>query len=67
MTEFPQRDEEIMRRKAIPTPMDAGSPKTVETLAEKVAADPDRQLFVMRAKEPLEDCLAAIERRIGHI
>jgi len=36
-------------------------------LAEKAAEDPDAQLFLKRAKEPLEDCLAAIERRIAHI
>lgn len=36
-------------------------------LAEKAAADPDLQLFAKRAREPLEDCLAAIERRIAHI
>lgn len=36
-------------------------------LAEKAAEDPDAQLFLKRAKEPLEDCLAAIERRITQI
>ncbi len=36
-------------------------------LAAKAAEDPDAQLFLKRAKEPLEDCLAAIERRIAHI
>ena len=36
-------------------------------LDEKAAEDPDAQLFLKRAKEPLEDCLAAIERRIAHI
>jgi len=36
-------------------------------LAETAAADPDAQLFVKRAKEPLEDCLRAIERRLTHI
>ena len=36
-------------------------------LAEKAAEDPDAQLFLKRAKEPLEDCLAAIELRIAHI
>ena len=36
-------------------------------LAERVAEDPDAQVFLKRAKEPLEDCLAAIERRIAHI
>jgi sirohydrochlorin ferrochelatase len=36
-------------------------------LAEKAAEDPDAQYFLKRAKEPLEDCLTAIERRIAHI
>ena len=36
-------------------------------LIEKAAADPDVQLFAKRAKEPIQDCLAAIERRIAHI
>jgi hypothetical protein len=36
-------------------------------LAEKAAEDPDAQLFLRRAKEPPEDCMAAIERRIAHI
>ena len=36
-------------------------------LAEKAAGDPDVQLFAKRAKEPIEDCLAAIERRIAHV
>lgn len=36
-------------------------------LAEKAAEDPDAQLFLKRAKEPIEDCLAAIERRIADI
>lgn len=36
-------------------------------LAKKVTEDSDAQLFLRRRKEPLEDCLAAIERRIGHI
>ena len=36
-------------------------------IAEKAAKDPDVQLFAGRAKEPLEDCLAAIERRIVQI
>ena len=36
-------------------------------VAAKAAEDPDIQLFLQRAKEPLEDCLAAIERRIVHI
>ena len=33
-------------------------------LAQKVADDPDAALFARRASEPLEDCLAAIERRL---
>ena len=36
-------------------------------LAAKAPEDPDAQLFLKRAKEPLEDCLAAIERRIAHV
>ena len=36
-------------------------------VAAKAAEDPDIRLFLQRAKEPLEDCLAAIERRILHI
>jgi predicted transcriptional regulator len=36
-------------------------------LAEEAAKDPDARLFLKRAKEPLEDCLAAIERRIVRI
>jgi hypothetical protein len=36
-------------------------------LAEKAAEDPDAQIFLKRVREPLEDCLAAIERRIAHI
>ncbi len=36
-------------------------------LAQKVAEDPDAPLFVRRASEPLEDCLAAIERRLTAI
>jgi hypothetical protein len=36
-------------------------------LAEKAAEDPDAQIFLKRAQEPLEDCLAAIERRIIRI
>ncbi len=36
-------------------------------LAQKAAGDPDRQFFTKRGKEPLEDCLAAIARRIAHI
>ena len=33
-------------------------------LARKVAEDPDAEFFDRRANEPLEDCLAAIERRL---
>lgn len=36
-------------------------------LAEKAAEDPDAQIFLKRARETVEDCLAAIERRIAHI
>jgi len=36
-------------------------------LADKEAADPDLRLFTKRAKEPLTDCLAAIERRVASI
>jgi len=36
-------------------------------LAQKVAEDPDATLFVRRASEPLQDCLAAIERRLAAI
>ena len=36
-------------------------------LAKKAAEDPDAQVFLRRAKEPLEDCLAAIERRLIQI
>ncbi len=36
-------------------------------LAEKAVQDPDLHFFAKRAKEPVEDCLAAIERRIAHI
>ena len=36
-------------------------------LVEKAAQDPDAQLFLKRAKEPLEDCMAAIGRRIARI
>ncbi len=39
----------------------------VAYLAQQAAEDPDAQLFVLRAKEPLEDCLAAIEGRIARI
>jgi hypothetical protein len=34
-------------------------------LAQKATQDPDAAVFVRRAHEPLEDCLAAIERRIA--
>jgi predicted transcriptional regulator len=36
-------------------------------LAEEAVKDPDAQVFLRRAKEPLEDCMAAIERRIARI
>ena len=36
-------------------------------LAEEAAKDPDAQVFLKRTKEPLADCMAAIERRIAHI
>ncbi len=36
-------------------------------LAQKEVEDPDARLFAQRAKEPLEDCLAAIESRIARI
>jgi len=36
-------------------------------LAEEAVKDPDAQVFLKRAKEPLEDCMAAIERRITRI
>lgn len=36
-------------------------------LAEKAAGDPDALFFSRHAGEPLEDCLAAIERRISQI
>jgi hypothetical protein len=39
---------------------------TVAYLDQK-AAHPDAALFNRRANEPLEDCLAAIERRISKI
>ena len=32
-------------------------------LADEAAKDPDARLFLKRAKEPIEDCMAAIERR----
>lgn len=40
---------------------------TVAYLEQKAAQDPDAALFNRRANEPLEDCLAAIERRISKI
>jgi hypothetical protein len=40
---------------------------TVAYLDQKEAQDPDAALFIRRAKEPLADCLAAIERRISKI
>lgn len=36
-------------------------------LAEQAVNDPDAQVFLKRVKEPLEDCMAAIERRIARI
>ncbi|MGD0265072.1 MAG: hypothetical protein ABSD47_08980 [Candidatus Methylomirabilota bacterium] len=36
-------------------------------LTEEAVKDPDAQVFLRRAKEPLEDCMAAIERRITRI
>jgi len=36
-------------------------------LAQKIAQDPDGEFFSHRADEPLEDCLAAIERRLAAI
>ena len=36
-------------------------------LATQADRDPDVQFFVKRAKEPLEDPGAAIERRIAHL
>jgi hypothetical protein len=38
-----------------------------EYLAHKAAEDPDAAFFRGRANEPLEECLAAIERRISKI
>jgi hypothetical protein len=35
--------------------------------AQKVAEDPDAPPFLKRAKEPIADCPAAMERRIAHI
>jgi len=39
----------------------------VDYLNQKAAQDPDAALFRRRATEPIEDCLAAIERRISEI
>jgi hypothetical protein len=36
-------------------------------LTEAAVKDPDAQIFLRRAAEPLEDCIAAIERRIIQI
>lgn len=36
-------------------------------LTEQAINDPDAQIFLRRAKEPLADCMAAIERRIARI
>jgi hypothetical protein len=36
-------------------------------LHQQAARDPDAAIFLRRAEEPLEDCLAAIERRISKI
>ncbi len=36
-------------------------------LAQRVAEDPDAAFFDRRAAEPLEDCVAAIERRLAAI
>ncbi len=35
--------------------------------AEQASDDPDAQVFLKRVKEPLEDCLAAIQRRFARI
>ena len=67
-----------MRRKAFSTTADASTLKALKLLAvkqdrplnevlEEAAEDADTLLFFKRAKEPLKDCLAAIERRIAHI
>lgn len=45
----------------------AEHPRFAGKIPEKAAKDPDTQLFLRRRKERLEDCLAAIERRIAHI
>jgi hypothetical protein len=36
-------------------------------LTEEAIKDPDAQIFLTRAKEPLVDCMAAIERRFARI
>ena len=36
-------------------------------LVRKAKEDPDAAIFVRRAHEPVEDCLAAIERRLSSI
>ena len=36
-------------------------------LARKATEDPDAAIFVRRAHEPIEDCLAAIEQRLSSI
>ncbi len=36
-------------------------------LAQKAAEDPDAEFFSGRADDPLDDCLAAIERRLAAI
>jgi predicted transcriptional regulator len=36
-------------------------------LAEEAAKDPDARIFLKRAKEPIEDCMAAIERRLARV
>ena len=36
-------------------------------LAQKATEDPDAAIFVRRAHEPIEDCLAAIEQRLSSI
>ncbi len=49
-------------------PLNALLEEAVERyLAEEAVKDPDAQVFLKRAKEPLVDCMAAIERRIGRI
>jgi len=36
-------------------------------LADEALKDPDARFFLKRAKEPVEDCMAAIERRFARI